>query len=56
MRKPYDDVKLPSWVLNGNKDRLIDHIKYLTHENDKHKRLYRKKLREVRELRGNDDE
>lgn len=56
MRKPYEDVKLPEWIANGSKERLIDHIKYLTHENDKHKRLYRKKLREVRILRGDSDE
>lgn len=56
MSKVYGKVELPAWMNTTDKNRLLDHIKYLTHERDKYKKLYDKKLRELRKLKKEEAE
>lgn len=55
MNKPYSDVMLSQWLkkalLEKDMVKIENHLKYLTHEHDKHKRNYNKKLRELREIK-----
>jgi hypothetical protein len=51
LNKAYRSAKLPSWCNTAERERLIEHMQYLTHEKDKFTRLYNKKLREIRKLK-----
>jgi hypothetical protein len=51
LNKVYRDTKLPSWCKTADRETLLEHMQYLTHEKDKFKRLYDKKLREIRKLK-----
>jgi hypothetical protein len=51
LNKVYRYIKLPSWCKTAERETLLEHMQYLTHEKNKYKRLYDKKLREIRKLK-----
>jgi hypothetical protein len=57
IKKPYSNANIPKWILTASNDRLIGHIKYLTHNKQTNDRAlnrararYTKAEKQLREI------